>query len=112
MTESEKIEHIRITGGFDAGDDPDEVLSAYLTEAESAIMNRAYPFGYTDETPFPSKYDILSCQIAVYLLNKRGAEGQLTHSENGISRSYSGSNIPADMLTSVVPYCSSIGSAT
>lgn len=109
MTQAEKIEHIRITGGFDAEEDSDAVVSAYLTEAEDAIMNRAYPFGYTDKTPFPTKYDLLSCKITVFLLDKRGGEGQVSHSENGISRTYGGSDIPADMLQTVVPYCTSVG---
>lgn len=108
MTQAEKIEHIRITGGFDATEDPDTVLSAFLTEAEDAIMNRAYPYGYDENTEFPAKYDLLACKITVFLLNKRGGEGQVGHSENGISRTYGGSDIPADMLTPVVPYCASI----
>lgn len=108
MTQAEKIEHIRITGGFDVADDPDNVVSAYLAEAEDAIMNRAYPYGYDDETPFPSKYDLLSCKITVFLMDKRGAEGQIGHTENGISRTYGGSDIPADMLQTVVPYCKAL----
>ena len=108
MTQAEKIEHIRITGGFGVADDPDNVVSAYLAEAEDAIMNRAYPYGYDEGTEFPAKYDLLACKITVFLLDKRGAEGQVGHSENGISRTYGGSDIPADMLQTVVPYCSSI----
>ena len=108
MTQAEKIEHIRITGGFGVADDPDNVVSAYLAEAEDAIMNRAYPYGYDEGTEFPAKYDLLACKITVFLLDKRGGEGQVGHSENGISRTYGGSDIPADMLQTVVPYCSSI----
>lgn len=107
MTDAEKVAFVRTIGDFPETD-TDAVLSAYLTIAKTEIMNRAYPYGYTDETPFPSKYDMKQCKIAVYMLNKRGAEGQLSHSENGISRSYGGSDLPVDMLSDIVPFCSSI----
>lgn len=53
----------------------------------------------------PSKYDYRQCEIAAFLLNKRGAEGQTAHSENGVGRSYEGGNIPASMLDDITPYC-------
>lgn len=118
MTKEDKIAYIRNIGDFMEKDDngkyvdSDEVISAYLTKAETEIMNRAYPYGYSEETEFPSKYEILACDIVIYLMNKRGAEGQTQHSENGISRVYANSNIPADMLTPVIPFASAIGSAT
>jgi len=107
MTDEEKITFVRTIGDFPETD-TDAVLSAYLSMAKTEIMNRAYPYGYTDRTAFPAKYDVKQCKLAVYMLNKRGAEGQLSHSENGISRSYGGSDIPADMLMDIVPFCSSI----
>ena len=33
-------------------------------------------------------------EIAVYLYNKQGAEGQTAHSENGISRTYESADVP------------------
>ena len=41
---------------------------------------------------------------AVYLLNKRGAEGETAHSENGISRSYESADIPESMLSGIIPF--------
>ena len=109
MTDSEMLDYIRTMGGFTVDEDPDNVLSAYLTEAKDAIMNRAYPYGYDAETAFPAKYEVLACKIAIEQLDKRGAEGQLSHSENGISRSYSNGYITSDLLQVVIPHCSSIG---
>lgn len=108
MTDAEMIDYIRTMGDFDATIDPDNVLSAFLIEAKDAIMNRAYPYGVPEEATFPAKYEILACKIAIEQLNKRGAEGQLSHSENGISRSYSNGYITSDLLQTVVPHCSSI----
>ena len=118
MTREEKIQYVRNIGDFteknDMGEyvDSDAVISAFLTRAETEIMNRAYPFGVPEDTDFPRKYDILSCDIAIFLMNKRGAEGEIDHNENGINRSYMSADIPSDMLTSVIPFCSTIGNAT
>jgi hypothetical protein len=115
MTKEDKIAYIRNIGDFTEKDDngkyvdSDEVISAFLTKAETEIMNRAYPYGYDEEMDFPTKYEILSCDIVIFLMNKRGAEGEIDHSENGISRSYMSAHIPEDMLTPVIPHCASIG---
>ena len=82
----------------------DEVLLAYLNIAGREIIRRAYPFK-EDVTEDPEKYNTLQCEIANYLLNKRGAEGETAHSENGISRSYESASVPESMLKSVIPHC-------
>ncbi len=99
MTQAEKLQLLKAMVGES---DPEEVLLAYLNIAGSKIINRAYPFG-TDEVEVPARYDFLHCEIAAYLLNKRGAEGQTVHSENGISRSYESADIPESMLGAVTP---------
>ena len=45
----------------------------------------------------------LQVEIATYLLNKRGGEGELSHSENGISRSYENGDVPESMMRQIVP---------
>lgn len=52
----------------------------------------------------PTKHDYKQCQIAAYLVNKQGAEGQIGHSENGISRTYECADIPESMLRDIVPF--------
>lgn len=85
-------------------DDKDAVLTAYLSLAREKILAKAYPFG-SDGHEMPEKYARLQIEIAAYLLNKRGAEGQLSHSENGISRSYESGDVPDSMLRAVTPFC-------
>ena len=99
MTQAEKLKLLKAMVGES---DTEEVLLAYLNIAGNKILNRAYPYG-TDETEVPSRYDFLQCEIASYLLNKRGAEGQTGHSENGISRSYESADVPESMLGAVTP---------
>ena len=104
MTEEEKLAYLRAMVG---GSDTDEVLSTYLTVAGKKIIARAYPYDDT-VTEVPGRYDTLQCEIAAYLLNKRGAEGQTSHSENGISRSYENADVPSSMLKIIVPHVGTI----
>ena len=83
----------------------DDILSAYLDIAGQKILERVYPYRHDDELEIPAKYQSTQLEIAVYLLNKRGAEGEITHNENGINRSYESSSVPASMLKHVIPYC-------
>lgn len=99
MTQAEKLTLLKAMVGES---DPEEVLLAYLNLAGSKIINRAYPYA-SDVSEVPTRYDFLQCEIAAYLLNKRGAEGQTGHSENGISRSYESADVPESMLGAVTP---------
>jgi hypothetical protein len=99
MTQAEKLTLLRAMVGES---DTEEVLLAYLNIAGSKIINRAFPYG-TDDPEVPTRYDFLQCEIAAYLLNKRGAEGQTSHSENGISRSYESADVPESLLGAVTP---------
>ena len=105
MTEVEKLALLRAMVGTPNTDENwnDDVLISYLNIAGRKIINRAYP--YDDEvTEVPRRYGYLQCEIANYLLNKRGAEGQTAHSENGVSRSYESADVPESMLSEVIPH--------
>ena len=104
MTQEEKLNMLEAMVG---GSDTDEVLSAYLLIAGKKIITRAYPYK-SDVTEVPTQYDTLQCEIAAYLMNKRGAEGQTGHTENGIQRQYENADVPASMLKSVTPYCGAV----
>lgn len=80
----------------------DEKLMAYLDIAGSAIINRAHPF---DDSVLvvPRRYEYLQIEIALYLCNKAGAEGETSHSENGIDRTYESGRIPESYLKEIVP---------
>lgn len=90
----------------------DEVLSVYLAIAKDTIMQRAYPcVSDLSKKPFPSRYDTLQVQIAQFLVNKQGAEGQVTHTESGIQRQYETGGIPKSYLVSIIPEVGVIGNA-
>ena len=87
-------------------DTSDGVLNTYLEIAAQKILNRMYPYkeDYSD-MEVPDRYAMIQLNIAVYMLNKRGAEGEIQHIENGIHRNYGSSDVPDGMLKDIVPYC-------
>lgn len=98
MTETEMLkmlEHI-------TGETEQNVLSTYLLLAKNVVLQRAYPFGDGTEE-VPEKYKSTQVEIAAYMLNKRGAEGEVTHSENGVSRTYEDGDIPPTLLRRILP---------
>lgn len=104
MLEVEKLTLLRvIVGQPNAGAWADDILISYLAIAGQKILRRAYPY---DESVIevPRRYGYLQCEIAAYLLNKRGAEGQTAHSENGVSRTYASADVPESMLSEIVPH--------
>lgn len=99
MTQSEKL--IMFKGMVSESND--SVLDTYLKIAGNKILARAYPYR-NDVTEVPEKYAILQVDIAAYLYNKRGAEGETYHSENGINRSYEAADVPDSYLSRVTPF--------
>lgn len=98
MTENTIVTAISKT----TGENDTDIVLAYFLQAKSIVLNRAYPFDET-KTDIPDRYIGNVIEIASYLLNKRGAEGETAHSENGISRTYGAASIPDDMLNRIIP---------
>lgn len=108
MTDTEKLAMLKAMVG---GSDTEEVLSTYLSLAGRKIIAKAYPYK-DDVTEVPTKYDFLQVEIAAYMLNKRGAEGQTSHTENGITRQYENADVPASMLKAITPHVGIFSSKT
>ena len=107
MTERKKVDMLR---RMMDGDETDQgILEVYLELAGQKILNRMYPFKEDYEgLEVPDKYVMAQLNIACYLLNKRGAEGQIQHIENGIHRNYGDADVPDKMLEGVVSFCQAI----
>lgn len=103
MRDEEKLAML----GDMTGETSESILSAYLNIAASKILRRAFPFG-TDATAVPACYEINQIEIAAYLINKRGAEGETAHSENGVSRSYEGGDVPTSLMREIVPFAATM----
>lgn len=81
-----------------------EEITPFIDLSESIVLNRRYPFGYPEDTAIEPRYEALQLQIAVELYNKQGAEGELSHSENGIVRSYDNAYVSSSLLNKIIPY--------
>lgn len=104
MTDTEKLTMLKAM----TGEKDENVLSTYLSIAGNKVLKRAYPFDST-VTVVPDRYAYNQVEIAAYLVNKRGAEGETAHGENGISRSYEDGDVPPTLLREIVPCASLIG---
>jgi len=98
MTNGEKQEMLTIM----TGETDPAVLATYLSLAEGVVIRKAYPFG-TGEEAMPAKYDRTQVEIAAYMIQKMGAEGETAHSENGVTRYYSDADIPSSLLRRIIP---------
>ena len=106
MADSYKLTKLRLMVGANASED--DLLLMYLTDAERAILNHLYPMDEDVAHTLPTRYESRQVEIAAYLYNKRGAEGETSHNENGISRSYENGSIPNSMLSDIIPFGSVI----
>lgn len=103
MTETEKL--LELANRIAPDTDTKEVLEGVLSAAGALILNRMFPFGYTEEQTVPLRYEQIQIQLAVELYTQRGAEGQSGHTENGISRSWPEKS---RLLSMIVPHCGSV----
>lgn len=107
MTDAEKLEKLRLM--LDPSDTTsDAIANAFLEAAEKAVIQIAYPFGDGSET-LPSKYEYEQIEIAAYFLNKRGAEGEASHSEGGINRVFETGDIPDSLKCRLTPKAGTFG---
>lgn len=99
------LDQLKILLGIDksvSGDDEDALLTLLLSLAGQKILDRVYP--YSEEAEVPDRYKPKQVEIAVYLYNKRGAEGQVSHDENDISRTYESADVPESLMRGVTPF--------
>lgn len=95
-----QLEHLksRIT----EKDVSDTELEDILESAKAVILSRRFPFGeYPAE--IEDRYKDLQIRIAVEMFNKQGAEGEIAHSENGVSRTYSSASVSEELLREITP---------
>ncbi len=101
MTESDKLTRFKRSIGNET--ENANLLIDLLDYAKEIILNKMYPFGVPDNAEVPSKYNIKQIDIAVHLYGKRGAEGETSHSENGINRTYESASVPTSLLRDILP---------
>ena len=105
MTDAEKKAVVREISGESIEELSDVALSYYLDSAREAILKRLWPLDPSaSERNLPSKFDNRQIMIAVDLIQRRGAEGEIAHNETGVSRTYKNAYVPSDLLKDILPY--------
>lgn len=80
-----------------------EIIDDEISDAIDAVNERRR-FEPTSSTPFEKKYASLIVKLALASITKYGAEGEESHSENGIGRSYdTAGEYPEALLSRIVP---------
>jgi hypothetical protein len=103
-----KLNQLKILLDKQGDNSEDDLLLMLLTLSAQKILERVYPYDDSIKE-VPSRYATKQVEIAVYLYNKRGAEGQISHSENGISRAYESADVPESLMKGITPYVGVFG---
>ncbi len=100
--ETEILADVRTYLGDEVSEHDTPVLLILINRAIRKVCSKRYPWGYNDaeKNAAISKYRDTVFEAAVYYWAKQGADGENSHSENGISRSYQNEG---DIYFDVVP---------
>lgn len=100
MTDTEKLEMLKALIGTTSLSD--DALSVYLKIAGEKVLRRCYPFAAsTQDYTVPERYETIQVELAANEIVKRGAQGQSSFSDNGVSRVYESEDV---LLNRIVPY--------
>ena len=88
MAQEEKLSKLKTLLGI-TGEGQDSLLTVYLDLSKGEILSWMYsgapPDGVSD---VPAQYETTQIMAVVAGYSQSGAEGQVSHSENGISRTW------------------------
>lgn len=100
MTDTEKLEMLKALIGTTSLSD--DALSVYLKIAGEKVLRRCYPFAAsTQDYTVPERYETIQVELAANEIVKRGAQGQSSFSDNGVSRVYESEDV---LLNRIMPY--------
>lgn len=103
MTIAEKLAMLKSILIMD--DSEDERLTVYLSASEKEILAWRYSYSENTHTSVPAEYEMTQIFAVVAGYSQSGAENQLTHSENQISRSFSYPDMVHYIRANVIPIC-------
>lgn len=105
MTTAELITNINLMMGEEYSD---ELLSAYIQQAQTECVNWEYQLIGIPEDIDMAKYDSIVINAVIVAMSLRGAEGETQHSENGILRGYKWSSMDDYIHRAIVPYAKTL----
>lgn len=107
LSDEDKLKQVCALTG--AGQEADGgLIQAYLSAARSLILETRNPFADDpDSVAWEPRYDSLQCLVAADMYNWRGADNEITHVENGVTRTRSNAGVSKQLLQRIVPRCKS-----
>lgn len=103
LTDTDKLNLTKALAG--GGSDVTDALAAsYLNVAKDKILAMRNPFSADpSEEAWEARYDTLQCEFAADMINRRGTEGELTNTENGVTRKFASDGVSPSLVRRVVP---------
>ena len=100
MIDTEKLEMLKaLVGNTSLSDD---TLLVYLKMAGNDVIRRCHPSSASIEVhEVPEMYEDIQVQLACNRILKRGAEGQSSMTDNGVTRVYESDTV---LLNRIVPF--------
>lgn len=89
------LERFKLLAGI-TDDSQDGLITALLSDAEDSVRD------YIGREEVPARLISVQVQLAVIAYNKRGAEGESSRSEGGISQSFDG--LPPELMARLKNY--------
>lgn len=89
------LERFKLLAGI-TDDTQDGLISALLSDSADAVCD------YIGREEVPARLESVQVQLALIAYNKRGAEGESSRSEGGISQSFDG--LPPELLARLRNY--------
>ena len=82
----------------------DDIYLQYEIDRAISEINRCRRFTPDTENKYDSKYEYLIIPMVTAAISKIGAEGQTSHSENGVVRNYGSSgDYPRELIRQIIP---------
>lgn len=105
MSNEELLSNVKIELEI-TGTEQDALLTRFINKASKKVVKIRHPYGCTEEQKEEAieQYEDNITDIVVFMYNKMGAEGELSHSENGVYRTYKGDGIPYSFTSNIVPF--------
>lgn len=101
MTNAEKLAMLKSILAMD--DSEEERLTVYLSASEKEILTWRYSYSENAPEVIPAEYEMTQIFAVISGYSQSGAENQLSHSENGVSRSFKYEDMIAYIRSHVVP---------
>ena len=104
MTAEEKLSMVKTLLGVSGEDEArDERIAVYLSVAGKEILAWRYSYGTETVEEVPAEYEMTQVNAVVAGYSQSGAEGELVHSENGISRTFKYADMLQYIRANVIP---------